>query len=91
MAVDQARLNEFMGKLVNEIGAVMHAATVVVGDQLGLYKKLAAGAMRVQEVGLCPGAQAREKAIRNVVTGAGFGHFRRVAQTPFNLIQEARA
>jgi len=43
MAVDEARLNAFMGAFVNDLGAVMHAATIVVGDQLGLYKALAAG------------------------------------------------
>jgi SAM-dependent methyltransferase len=43
MAIDEAKLNEFMGNFVHDIGAVMHAATVVVGDQLGLYKALAKG------------------------------------------------
>jgi SAM-dependent methyltransferase len=41
MAIDESKLNEFMGRFVGDLGAVMHAATVVVGDQLGLYKKLA--------------------------------------------------
>ena len=43
MAIDESKLNDFMGKFVHDLGAVMHAATVVVGDQLGLYKALAAG------------------------------------------------
>jgi SAM-dependent methyltransferase len=41
MAIDEAKLNDFMGKFVQDLGAVMHAATVVVGDKLGLYKVLA--------------------------------------------------
>ena len=41
MAIDEAKLNEFMGRFVGDLGAVMHAATIVVGDQLGLYKALA--------------------------------------------------
>lgn len=36
------------------------------------------------------GAQAGEAAIRQVVTDAGFAGFRRAAQTPFNLVYEAR-
>jgi hypothetical protein len=36
------------------------------------------------------GAQAGERRLREVVTVAGFGCFRRVAQTPFNLVYEAR-
>jgi hypothetical protein len=36
------------------------------------------------------GAQAGEAAIRSVVLGAGFSSFRQAAQTPFNLVYEAR-
>jgi len=46
---------------------------------------------RSQEVGLCLGAQAGEARIRDVVTSAGFGRFRRAAETPFNIVFEARA
>ena len=43
-----------------------------------------------QEVGRALGAQAGEAQIREVVEEGGFGHFRRAAETPFNLIFEAR-
>jgi 2-polyprenyl-3-methyl-5-hydroxy-6-metoxy-1,4-benzoquinol methylase len=43
-----------------------------------------------QEVGLALGAQAGEARIRDVVVAGGFTRFRRVAETPFNLIFEAR-
>jgi 2-polyprenyl-3-methyl-5-hydroxy-6-metoxy-1,4-benzoquinol methylase len=43
-----------------------------------------------QEVGLALGAQAGEARIRDVVVAAGLHHFRRAAETPFNLIFEAR-
>ena len=45
---------------------------------------------RSQEVALCLGAQSGEKRIRDVVIAAGFGHFRRAAETPFNVVYEAR-
>jgi SAM-dependent methyltransferase len=45
---------------------------------------------RSQEVGLCLGAQAGESRIREVVTKAGFTRFRRAAETPFNIVYEAR-
>jgi SAM-dependent methyltransferase len=45
---------------------------------------------RSQEVGLCLGAQAGESRIRDVVTSAGFGRFRRATETPFNIVYEAR-
>jgi SAM-dependent methyltransferase len=45
---------------------------------------------RSQEVGLCLGAQAGEKRIRDVVAKAGFNRFRRASETPFNIVYEAR-
>ena len=43
-----------------------------------------------QEVGLALGAQAGEARIRDVVETGGFTRFRRAAETPFNLVFEAR-
>jgi hypothetical protein len=43
-----------------------------------------------QEVGLALGAQAGEARIREVLQSAGFSHVRRVAETPFNLVFEAK-
>jgi SAM-dependent methyltransferase len=43
-----------------------------------------------QEAGLALGAQAGEARIRDVVTAGGFTQFCRVAETPFNLVFEAR-
>jgi SAM-dependent methyltransferase len=47
-------------------------------------------ASRDQEVGLALGAQAGEARLRDVVTTGGFARFRRAAQTPFNIVLEAR-
>ena len=44
-----------------------------------------------QEVGLGLGAQAGEARLRNVFEQAGFTRFRRAAETPLNLILEAKA
>jgi 2-polyprenyl-3-methyl-5-hydroxy-6-metoxy-1,4-benzoquinol methylase len=43
MAIDEAKLNELLGRFVNDFGATGFAATVVIGDKLGLYQALAAG------------------------------------------------
>ena len=43
-----------------------------------------------QDVGLALGAQAGEARIRDVVTAGGLTGFRRAAETPFNLVFEAR-
>jgi SAM-dependent methyltransferase len=43
-----------------------------------------------QDVGAALGAQAGEARLRAVATEAGFTRFRRAAETPFNLVFEAR-
>jgi hypothetical protein len=43
-----------------------------------------------QEVGLALGAQAGEARLRDVAKAGGFKRFRRAAETPFNLVLEAR-
>jgi SAM-dependent methyltransferase len=43
-----------------------------------------------QEVGLALGAQAGERRLREVLSKGGFTRFRRAADTPFNVILEAR-
>jgi 2-polyprenyl-3-methyl-5-hydroxy-6-metoxy-1,4-benzoquinol methylase len=50
MAINEQKLNDFMGRFVGDLGAVMHAATVVVGDQLGLYKALGDGPSSVEDL-----------------------------------------
>jgi 2-polyprenyl-3-methyl-5-hydroxy-6-metoxy-1,4-benzoquinol methylase len=40
---DQAKLEQFMGKMVGDMGAAVSAALIIVGDKLGLYKALAKG------------------------------------------------
>jgi SAM-dependent methyltransferase len=43
-----------------------------------------------QEVGTALGAQAGEAKLREVITAGGFSSVRRAAETPFNMILEAR-
>ena len=50
MTIDEVKLNDFMGRFVHDFGAAMHAATIVVGDQLGLYKALAEGPATAEEL-----------------------------------------
>ncbi len=44
-----------------------------------------------QEVGLALGAQAGEKRLTEVLNEGGLGHVRRAAETPTNIVLEARA
>ncbi|GAA4454972.1 class I SAM-dependent methyltransferase [Phytohabitans houttuyneae] len=50
MAVDEDRLMEFLHRFVGDLGATMAAGGIVVGDRLGLYRALAQGPARPQEL-----------------------------------------
>jgi SAM-dependent methyltransferase len=65
---------------LNPIGRIFYAASTM----------LCTPASRAQEVGLALGAQAGEARMREVAREAGFSHFRRASETPFNIIYEAR-
>ncbi len=50
MTVDTGKLEQFLGKFVNDLGAAVHAGMVVIGERLGLYKALAAGPLSPKEL-----------------------------------------
>ncbi len=41
--IDQEKLNALLGQAVQDMGASLHAALIVIGDRLGLYKAMADG------------------------------------------------
>src|SRR5579885_2646099 len=41
MAAEQVRLQQFMEKMIGDLGAAASAALVLLGDRLGLYRALA--------------------------------------------------
>jgi SAM-dependent methyltransferase len=50
MALDETRLNEFIGRFVGDLGAAMAAGAVVIGDRLGLYRALVDQPLRPEEL-----------------------------------------
>jgi SAM-dependent methyltransferase len=67
---------------MNPVGRVYYAASTM----LCVPASLADG-----NPGLALGGQAGETRLRRVVTDGGFSRFRRAAETPFNIVYEARA
>jgi SAM-dependent methyltransferase len=72
--------NDRLEENLTPVGRVFYAASTMLCTPASL----------AQDVGLALGAQAGEARMRAVATEAGFTHFRRAAETPFNLIYEAR-
>jgi SAM-dependent methyltransferase len=58
--IDQAKLDEFMGQFVGDLGATVSAALVVIGDKLGLYRAMADGdPITAEELASRTGTDAR--------------------------------
>ena len=65
---------------LNPVGRVYYSASSLICTL----------ASQSQEVGAALGAQAGEARLRDVVMAGGFTRFRRAAETPFNMVFEAR-
>ena len=73
MAIDEAKLQEFLGKAVGDLGAAMSATLVLVGDRLGLYKALAAAALTPAE--LAARTDTNERYVREWLGNQGAGGY----------------
>jgi SAM-dependent methyltransferase len=70
--IDEAALEEFMGKAVTDMGAIISAPLFVIGEKLGLYKAMAgAGPLTSAEVAERSGAAERQvrEWLRNQAAG----------------------
>jgi 2-polyprenyl-3-methyl-5-hydroxy-6-metoxy-1,4-benzoquinol methylase len=65
---------------LNVVGRIYYGASTLLCTPASLS----------QDVGLALGAQAGEARLRDVITSGGFGSVRRAAETPFNIVLEAR-
>lgn len=72
--------NDRVEENLTPVGRVFYGASTVICTPASLS----------QEVGLALGAQAGEARLREVLTEGGFTRVRRAAETPFNMILEAR-
>jgi ubiquinone/menaquinone biosynthesis C-methylase UbiE len=73
--------NDKLEQNLNPVGSLFYAASTMICTPASM----------AQEVGLALGAQAGEARLRDVANKGGLTRFRRAAETPFNLILEARA
>src|SRR6478752_6333919 len=73
--------NDDLAENLNPVGAAYYGFSTLLCTPSSLS----------QDVGAALGAQAGEARLREIVLGAGFHSFRRVAETPFNLVLEAKA
>ncbi|HEX6027266.1 MAG TPA: class I SAM-dependent methyltransferase [Solirubrobacter sp.] len=85
--MDTAKLEQFVFRAVDEVGATLNAALVVMGDRLGLYRALAAGGA------LTPGelaarTQTNERSVREWLSAQAAGGYVEYADGRFSLPPE---
>jgi SAM-dependent methyltransferase len=76
----EPRAGDEVADNLNPLGRLFYSVSTLVCTQASLS----------QEVGAALGAQAGEARIREVTRQAGFRHFRRATETPFNLVFEVK-
>ncbi len=72
--------NDDLADNLNLFGRIFYSASTMICTPASLS----------QEVGMGLGAQAGEKRLRQVAEDAGFTHFKRATETPFNLVFDVR-
>jgi 2-polyprenyl-3-methyl-5-hydroxy-6-metoxy-1,4-benzoquinol methylase len=60
MSVNEEKMNELLGRFLNDFGGTFHSAMAVIGDKLGLYKAMAeAGPLTSEELAKRTGTTER--------------------------------
>src|SRR3954449_11538335 len=74
VAVDGDKLEQFVFRAVEEVGATLNAALVVMGDKLGLYRAMA-GAGALPPVDLARRADISERYVREWLNAQAAGGY----------------
>ncbi len=64
MNINEDRLNELLGRFVGDLGATLHAGSIVIGEKLGLYKAMATPNERVTAAELAKRTDTNERYVR---------------------------
>ncbi|HEY7040153.1 MAG TPA: class I SAM-dependent methyltransferase [Methylomirabilota bacterium] len=72
--LDQGKVNEFLGKAIQDVAATFHAGLVLIGDKLGLYRAMADGGP-VTAAELAKRTGARERYVREWLSAQAAGGY----------------
>lgn len=86
MAINEEKLNQFLGSCITDFGATMHAGLVVIGESLGLYKAMAKAGKSLAPAELAGLTGTNERYIRewlNAQAAGGYVSYDAADQTYF--------
>ncbi|MBA2339434.1 MAG: methyltransferase domain-containing protein, partial [Pyrinomonadaceae bacterium] len=75
MAINEEKLNQFLGNAVTDFGATMHAGLVVIGESLGLYKSMAEAGKPLAPAELAERTGTNERYVREWLNAQAAGGY----------------
>jgi 2-polyprenyl-3-methyl-5-hydroxy-6-metoxy-1,4-benzoquinol methylase len=85
--MDEAKLHEFMGKLVNDLGGAALVASIILGEELGLYRAMADG-NPITSTQLAEKTGCNERLVREWLSAQAAAEYVEVANDRFRLPPE---
>ena len=92
MSINEEKLNELLGKFVGDLGATMHAGSIVIGEKLGLYKAMATPNERVTAGELAKRTNTDERYVRewlNANAASGYVEYDKDADSYYMTEEQA--
>jgi SAM-dependent methyltransferase len=75
MAINEEKLNQFLGSCITDFGATMHAGLVVIGESLGLYKAMAKAGKAMTSAELADATETNERYVREWLNAQAAGGY----------------
>jgi SAM-dependent methyltransferase len=75
MTIDEGKLNEFLGKVVTDVGSAMSASLVVLGDKLGLWRAMAKAGAPVSPAELAQRTETTERYVHEWLNAMAAGGY----------------
>lgn len=92
MNISEDKLNALLGKFVGDLGATMHAGSIVIGEKLGLYKAMATPEERFTAAELAKRTDTNERYVRewlNAQAASGYVEYDAAADSYYMTAEQA--
>ncbi len=92
MDINEDKLNALLGKFVGDLGATMHAGSIVIGEKLGLYKAMATPEERITAAELAKRTNTNERYVRewlNAQAASGYVQYDAEADSYFMTAEQS--
>ncbi len=92
MSINEEKLNQLLGKFVGDLGATMHSGSVVIGEELGLYKAMGNANERITSVELADRTSTNERYVRewlNAQAASGYVEYDAAADSYYLTDEQA--